>query len=517
VHQAYVGLAFCTPIPEVRTAEGNVRLASVSTEWHRARRGLMTPTNFALVDVNVDGMEIGDARQKAIEIVMEMPNRAEFLFFLDYDVVPAYDALEKLLIRARHYPDHDIFSGVYVSKSLPAEPLIYEEDGAGPFWDWQIGDLLIDKIHGCHMGLTLIRTALFDRFPKSAWDTPLFLTVNQMEIGAGGMPNLRRGTEDLYFCARAVKEAGARFIVDTSVLAAHQDYKTGILHGLDDLAKPGRTRWLYEPSATEFRAEKKALDLGAGRTRRKWPGLVTYTTDIRDDVGADFVMDSRKVNLPDDTFDLIASSHHYEHIPRWEQDELWRETFRLCKPDGRIEIIVPSLDWAAAKIIDGETDEHVFNVLYGAQEAHNYRREWNLHFFGYTRDVARDLAEEAGFVDVETRDFQDDPGLGYNLYILGRKPRPDEKPGEADAGNNLGTDRAGGWSLNRLEPLHGRAALAGRLARRATGASRASAGNSFRTAKHPSPLHRGDRHRRGAQRRRVQVVRAGNRLEPVAD
>ncbi|MGE3314017.1 MAG: methyltransferase domain-containing protein, partial [Planctomycetaceae bacterium] len=171
-----------------------------------------------------------------------------------------------------------------------------------------------------------------------------------------------------------------------------------------------------------YRAEKKALDLGAGATRREWPDHTTCTTDIRGDVGADYVMDTRALNFPDGHFDLVASSHHLEHIPRWEQEEAWREIYRVTKPGGAIEHIVPNCAWAAAKILDGETDLHVMNVLYGAQEAHGYAREFNLHYFGYTPEIAKSLAESAGFEEVTLETYKDRAELGYNLIIRARKP-----------------------------------------------------------------------------------------------
>ena len=132
------------------------------------------------------------------------------------------------------------------------------------------------------------------------------------------------------------------------------------------------------------------------------------------------------LNLPVAHFDLIASSHHLEHIPRWEQAEVWRKLFHLTKPGGACEHIVPNIDWAAAKILDGEADGNVMNVLYGAQEAQGYDRIWNTHFFGYTKGIAKALAEEAGYVDVVVEDWRDRPELGYEMVIRGRRPGVDE-------------------------------------------------------------------------------------------
>lgn len=422
-HQVGLGIAICTPIPHVPGPAGP-RLAMVSTEWHRKRMSLMMPTNFTSIEIKIDGLEVGIARQEAITYAMQHKPRPEFLFFLDYDVLAEYDSIVKLFRRARHYPDYDIFAGVYCSKvGENAEPLVYRGPGNGPFWDWRIGDLLREGITGVHMGLTLIRMSLFDRFPEESYKTPLFKTISETFHTPEGHVVRRYGTEDLYFCDRAVKEAGAKIMVDSSVLAGHID-GNGIIHGLQPGTKPGDTEWLRKPDG--YDKQKKALDIGAGATRRQWKGYRTFTTDIRPDVGADYVMDSRLINFPDNHYDLVASSHHLEHIGRFEQESVWSEIYRICKPNGLIEHIVPNAGWAAEKIIDGEEDEHVLNVLYGAQESHGYAREFNTHFFGYTPQIAKALAEGAGFTEVEIQTHHTNPDLNYNMVITGRKPMPKE-------------------------------------------------------------------------------------------
>lgn len=422
VHQVQIGLAFCTPIPYVPGPQGH-RLALVTPEWHRARMGLSIPTNFNTINVTVDGMEVGDARNRAVSLVMESDPLPEYLFFLDYDVIPFYDGLTKLLMRARHFPDYDIISGVYCSKGSPAEPLIYKGNGRGPFWDWAIGDLITEGVTGVHMGLTLIRTSLFHRLPWNDPERPLFLTQNSVTMTDGKIDRLH-GTEDLYFCQRAIEEADAKILVDTSVLAGHIEHRTGRIFGLPPDSRPVLGAKWMDKNSEEYLSQKKALDIGAGKDRRHWDGYVTYTTDIRADTEPDYVQDTRALNLPDAHFDLVASSHHLEHMPRWEQESVWSEMFRILKPGGTMEHVVPNIAWAAAKITDGQVDEHVMNVLYGAQEQHGYKREWNTHFFGYDPVVARALAENAGLVDVEILTYKDDPALLYNLVIRGTKPAP---------------------------------------------------------------------------------------------
>lgn len=442
-HEIGRGVAICTPMPVERKADGQLRLANITVEWHRARHSLGTPTNVITGEIVADGMEVGEARNKAVEAALSsFAKKPEFLFFIDYDVIVPPDALIKLLYRARRHPEYDIICGIYCCKSdfLP-EPLIYMRDGDGCHWDWAIGDLIFD-LASCHMGCTLIRTTLFERM-KRGDDNPLFLTQNRREINEKGVLEIERGTEDIYFCNRARKEAGARIMADSSVLCGHQDRATGIIYGINPKTWPAeRSKWMQRVHGVGPAAESErpiAIDIGAGGLVR--PHIAAEydveTTDIRPDTKPTYVMDSLALNLPKNHYDMVCSSHHLEHIGRWDQEKIWAEMFRILKPGGVMEHVVPNVAWAAGHLVEGHIDEHVMNVLYGAQEAHGYERDYNTHYFAYTPETARALAENCGLVDVTIQTHKDDPDLHYNLIIRGRKPEkavePDEEP-EVEAG-----------------------------------------------------------------------------------
>jgi hypothetical protein len=72
------GIATYTPIPQVHGSNGP-RLAMVTTEWHRAEKAMVLPTNFAQITLTVDGMEVGAARCKAVDLAMAHDPRPEFL------------------------------------------------------------------------------------------------------------------------------------------------------------------------------------------------------------------------------------------------------------------------------------------------------------------------------------------------------------------------------------------------------------------------------------------------------
>lgn len=420
-----VGIAVCSPHRKIRTSTGEWILDTVTVEWQRRRAALSFPTNTVAIEFFADGMEIGAARDGVVRRCLEHKPQPEFVFFLDDDVLPDYDALTKLYAHAKWRPNHDIFCGVYCCKyQSPADPLIYAGDGNGGFWDWAIGDILTTETHGitsCHMGLTLIRTSLFQRMLSFGIE-PFFKTTEDTKERVNGTLRSWQGTEDIWFCSQAAK-VGAKILVDTSVLAGHIDKQRGVTYGLHPDSPPvTRAKWLTKKDQAEAKDLKLALDLGAGGHRREWDGYKTYTLDIRPDAKPDYCQDTRQLNFPDAHWDFITSSHHLEHLGRWDQEKVWQEMARVLKPGGRMEHIVPSIEWAARKIDEHEVDKATMDVLYGAQESHGYGRDFNTHYFGYTKAIAHALAEQAGLVDVECKDWRDDPALGYNLVVTATKP-----------------------------------------------------------------------------------------------
>ena len=418
-----VAVAICTPIPHVMGPNGP-RLAMITPQFMRARMLLGMPTNFTMAELIEDGMKVDVARNKAIHDCLASTPVPEFIFFLDYDVLPSQDALQKLYYRARCFPDYDIFAGVYCCKAWVGEPLVYKDAGLGSHWDWAVGDLLLDGIVGVHSGLTLIRMSLFNKLPYSE-ENPWYKTRDEMVPGPNGTGLMRhKGTEDLWFCDRAVKEVGAKILVDTSVLAGHIDHASGVICGLPSDSPPvKRATWLQAQKLPK--KTKTVLDLGAGDHKREWAGYKTVTIDLRAETKPDFVMDMRLLNFPDNHFDMMASSHALEHIPRWEQETVWKESVRVLKPGGKVEHILPNLEWAAQHIANDtleESGEMVFNVLYGAQ-GDSGECSMNTHYFGYTPRIAKELAEAAGLVNVKTSTYRDNPDRQWEILLTAEKPK----------------------------------------------------------------------------------------------
>lgn len=232
------GIAICTPIPGINNRnnpEGG-RLAPITVEWHRSRLEIQLPSNTAAGEIFVDGYPVDEARNEAVRECLESPREPSFLFFWDYDVLIPPRGLIRLLYQMRQHPDCEIVSGVYCMKNEPSEPLIYKEFGDGAFWDWRVGDILIDGIQSIGMGCALINVTLLRRLHRLDPTKPLFKT-GACQLGPLPVEH-NRTSEDLYFCQRAIREAGAKILVDTGLQCGHIDNETGRVYSLPEDSLP---------------------------------------------------------------------------------------------------------------------------------------------------------------------------------------------------------------------------------------------------------------------------------------
>lgn len=217
-------------------------------EWHLAYMGLVVPCNwgqstFAHVFDQYSPIRflVADARnlvaQKAVQ------ENFEWVFFLDHDVVLPADTLIKWneIMLKEEVP---IAGGLYFTKSVPAEPLIYRGRGNGYFNRWKLGEKVwVDGMGlGCHLIHVSIFKAMYEDSPVYTVQPGLtarkiFESPSRIEIDpeTKGLIN-GRGTEDLPWYSRIIeggylKKSGWSeyqnkkypFLCDTSIFCRHID------------------------------------------------------------------------------------------------------------------------------------------------------------------------------------------------------------------------------------------------------------------------------------------------------
>jgi len=218
----------------------------VRMEWVLARYGQVIPTNWSHVELiqwinNYVPLEylLADAENLIAKQMVEKD--FEWLLMLEQDNLIPPETFVKMnqYMLEKKVP---IVSGLYFTKSVPPEPILYRGRGVGYFKDFKMGDKV--WVDGLPFGCTLIHGDII----KTLWkESPEYKVGDQItrrvfenpdkqwgnsESGYGAV----RGTTDLAFCTRLMEDkifekAGWNeyqnkkypFLVDTTISVMHID------------------------------------------------------------------------------------------------------------------------------------------------------------------------------------------------------------------------------------------------------------------------------------------------------
>lgn len=230
-----------------RIMVGTACTGSVRVEWMMARYGQIVPCNWSMVQM-LQFMssyvplryQVADAQNLIVKEAIEKD--FEWLFLLEHDVIVPnnlFVVLNDYMRRA----DTPIVSGLYFTRSVPSEPLVYRGRGNSFYGDWKLGDKV--WADGVPTGCLLIHSAILrtmwadsepyqvgNQTTRRVFDTPRAAWFNE----ATGQYNTTSGTSDLDWCQRVIEggylhksgwgafaEEHPRwpFLVDTSIFCRH--------------------------------------------------------------------------------------------------------------------------------------------------------------------------------------------------------------------------------------------------------------------------------------------------------
>jgi hypothetical protein len=219
----------------------------VRMEWVSARYNQIIPTNWSKTDM-VQFMNgyiplrftVADAQNLAVKACLD--GGFEWLMLVEHDTMPPVDAF----LRFTEYMDKGdipVVSGLYFTRSVPPEPMVYRGRGNHYFRGWKLEDKV--WVDGLPTGLLLIHASLLravyddsstytvgttGETARRVFDTPAQTWFNE-ETGA---QETLIGTSDLDFCTRVIKgdyltKAGFPkiakmkypFLIDTAIYAKH--------------------------------------------------------------------------------------------------------------------------------------------------------------------------------------------------------------------------------------------------------------------------------------------------------
>lgn len=379
----------------------------VSYYFAQAIKGQQFPLVSSSLDCYVKGKPIAEARNEIVQFALD--NNATYIFWLDDDVIPPPDSFLKLW---RH--QKDIINGVYWSKSNPPMPLLFRGHLNMPYLNWHVGDLI--EIDAAGNGLTLVKTDVYRQISEKIGG-PWYSTEYGSFPGAAVSP--LNNTEDLYFYWKA-RKAGYKIWADTSVQAFHYEKTQDVMYNMPSSSPQANPAWEIKPMGNKLIA-----DIGSGGISPYMLDEGTIVSfDIREEVHPDVVCDVRYLPVPNETFDIVFSSHTLEHFGWRHVDKVLKEWARVLKVGGELRIVVPNARHVAQRLLDDTLAPTDYWVLWGEQD---YPK--NMHGVGFTPKTLQGLVHSLG------REWgQEDKGVFENIQIR--------------EGDYLGPpDRAESWNL----------------------------------------------------------------------
>lgn len=173
---------------------------NVTTAWASGFRNLSIPGTYTFLS----GMPFDHARNTGCLKVLELD--FEYLFFLDDDVIPPWNAIHTLMSHKQ-----PIVSGVYYRRNPPICPVMLRETAEGRTWvtEFYAPDLIDVDYVGA--GCLLIHRDVLIKMGKNWFD---------WRCDREDIPPTERMSEDFSFCYEA-RKLGYKIKVDTSVQCRH--------------------------------------------------------------------------------------------------------------------------------------------------------------------------------------------------------------------------------------------------------------------------------------------------------
>jgi len=197
----------------------------VMPEWAVALATQAWPinTNVCYVPIHCENKKTGFQgipRDKARNLVVESAQKmgAPYVLFIDDDTEIPYGTCRQLMRTITQAPEDVVaVAGIYPAKRLPIEPIVYKENGAGPYYHWDKGEIFQVKLIGT--GCMLIKTSVFDHLEK-----PWFKDVDT---------DMLQITDDAWFCGQ-LETKGFKVLADANVLCTHWDMDTMTPYRFED-------------------------------------------------------------------------------------------------------------------------------------------------------------------------------------------------------------------------------------------------------------------------------------------
>jgi SAM-dependent methyltransferase len=279
---------------------GIIHTDFTSVKWGFGLRMLRLPQRWDIGEATGQPYDMG--RNTLAKMALEMD--AEWLFFLDSDVVVPPDCLEKLMALG-----HPLVSGIYHRRRVPFGPALWMENDKGVEMLRDYPKTAPFSVDLAGAGCLLIHNSILKRLPVTR-ENPWFLwTIDKK-------PRPEGCSEDFYFLRRCRKELDIRPLAHPLVECEHlglfMSGKDGAIPA-GDSRKKDRFGWVRE------RAIGTIVDIGCHDGQMFGPeAYKDKVTGVDLDVYSlqNFVRSNADdMPFPDRHFDTAVLAEILEHVP----------------------------------------------------------------------------------------------------------------------------------------------------------------------------------------------------------
>jgi hypothetical protein len=172
----------------------------VASSWAASFKHLQIPGTYTFLS----GMPFDHARNTGCIKTLELD--FEWLFFLDDDTIPPWDAIPKLMSHKK-----PIVSGLYYRRSPPICPVMLKNTPNGRQWVTEFNSPSLIEVDFVGAGCLLINKEVLKKlnYPWFEW-----------KVDRYDLPPDQRMSEDFSFCEKA-RQQGYKIYVDTGVQCRH--------------------------------------------------------------------------------------------------------------------------------------------------------------------------------------------------------------------------------------------------------------------------------------------------------
>ena len=175
---------------------------------------VMSPLNVSISFYTLKNHLSSVLRESMTRMALEAG--ANFIFYWDDDVFLPANTWYRMLIHMAKNPDVGAITGVYFTKKVPSEPVLYKHSGQGAYWGFDTDpEAPVEDVYAAGAGCMMVRADAIRQMEGPWWLDERITSEDYSKQSVVG--------HDIRFFRKLHEETGCRVVVDGSIQCTHFD------------------------------------------------------------------------------------------------------------------------------------------------------------------------------------------------------------------------------------------------------------------------------------------------------